>query len=525
MWIIFFTLYVQLSCQLPDNEHNHQILNSHTNFDNLDDRYIFLVGQMTLLHEKMDKMIVEIQTLKETLANEQTQTTTPMRLVDKRPMSRPSTVRPPRRTPTPTRARSAAELAVERQQFKSMLMSLEKLPLVVEKLLLTNLTSVSSRVIQHATKFRFKPPLAVVGERRSEQVLDGREIEAISIRGIMHSGTRWLRQSINAHFSKRLRYAGFKFTSRDHSEQVVCDADGLYGWKHGLIDRRQLQQLEENNHVLIVTFLHLWPFLFRQRRQPYLKKTQLKPNAPLSQFMRYKPTTETFDDDFKFPFVPYTYKNYVQMRSAKYRNFLWAMSQSSDEDGVLQISHGSYGSEAFARASWQKSLFVVAALRLGYNVLLVDIDILYNKPLPISQFSQSLTESNKPNLIMQQDPRDHCMLEVNTGFYAARASSWTARFISRAIFLAKSRKETEQRAWVSLLETMYGNALIANCNNNPLHFENKDRNSDIHLLPVAKYMNGFWMNKTSETLNSIIIHFNWIVGNCNKLAAMKNFVS
>ena len=126
---------------------------------------------------------------------------------------------------------------------------------------------------------------------------------------------------------------------------------------------------------------------------------------------------------------------------------------------------------------------------------------------------------------MQQDPRDHCMLEVNTGFYAARASSWTARFISRAIFLAKSRKETEQRAWVSLLETMYGNALIANCNNNPLHFENKDRNSDIHLLPVAKYMNGFWMNKTSETLNSIIIHFNWIVGNCNKLAAMKNFVS
>lgn len=334
MWIIFFTLYVQLSCQLPDNEHNHQILNSHTNFDNLDDRYIFLVGQMTLLHEKMDKMIVEIQTLKETLANEQTQTTTPMRLVDKRPMSRPSTVRPPRRTPTPTRARSAAELAVERQQFKSMLMSLEKLPLVVEKLLLTNLTSVSSRVIQHATKFRFKPPLAVVGERRSEQVLDGREIEAISIRGIMHSGTRWLRQSINAHFSKRLRYAGFKFTPRDHSEQVVCDADGLYGWKHGLIDRRQLQQLEENNHVLIVTFLHLWPFLFRQRRQPYLKKTQLKPNAPLSQFMRYKPTTETFDDDFKFPFVPYTYKNYVQMRSAKYRNFLWAMSQSKRVVGV-----------------------------------------------------------------------------------------------------------------------------------------------------------------------------------------------
>ena len=195
----------------------------------------------------------------------------------------------------------------------------------------------------------------------------------------------------------------------------------------------------------------------------------------------------------------------------------------SQEDGVLKIPHGPYGSYEFAQASWLKSVFVVVSLRLGYSVLLADVDILFKRQLPVAEFSALLAdERGTPHLIMQQDPEGSCILEVNTGFYAARASSWTARFISRAVFIAKARSITEQRAWISLLATTFGSSLMEGCTD-ILHYKKTSKDAEIHLLPVAQYMNGYWINRTSESLSATILHFNFIVGSCNKLAAMEAF--
>jgi len=102
----------------------------------MDDRYTFLVGQMTLLHEKMNKVLGEIQHLKsERILTASAVTNSPTKTAIKRPVIPRALI--PQAT---TKARSPADLKRENDTFRSMLVSMEKLQFDTQHRLILNLS-------------------------------------------------------------------------------------------------------------------------------------------------------------------------------------------------------------------------------------------------------------------------------------------------------------------------------------------------------------------------------------------------
>lgn len=210
---------------------------------------------------------------------------------------------------------------------------------------------------------------------------------------------------------------------------------------------------------------------------------------------------------------------------------------SSTEDGILSVPFGEFGTAHFRAASRLKSLAVRAAARLGFGVLLADTDIYFEKDLPWAHFQSIFQRLPHVHIIAQQDLANKCSFGPNSGFYVTRPSSWLARFLSRVIVVTQRSGHTEQQAWMSLLDQDYKSIIYDLCvDKNIPSFEfipsDTDVNLPIALLPLEKYINGYWLNKSSLALESeqhndwpepYIAHFNFVIGVCNKLKMAQSY--
>ena len=161
-------------------------------------------------------------------------------------------------------------------------------------------------------------------------------IEMITIRGERHSGTGWLRKMINKN-CEDLKFTIGKIPNPDYKPNQVksknqnstnrdpkhpnrkkidkiepktiwLDADGKYGWKHGLLP----EHFEMNStDFLIVLFRDIRTWIPKMREVTYEKIP--KNNMSMIPFLRSK--WEPIKEASKW-------KNIFQMRNEKYKNWL-----------------------------------------------------------------------------------------------------------------------------------------------------------------------------------------------------------
>lgn len=161
----------------------------------------------------------------------------------------------------------------------------------------------------------------------------------------------------------------------------------------------------------------------------------------------------------------------------------------TDKEGEYASS---YGSEAFRRKTHLKTSMVLKALRMGYNVLLVDVDIVFLKN-PFPYFT-----CEKCDIHIQTDGP-----EINAGFYFVRPTDASIILHERALKLGlQSTQMTSQKALAAVMETMIGSELL-----------------QVEILNVQQFPPGmvyfeegqrmFYMDNTCS--ECVIIHNNWIV--------------
>merc|ERR1711862_601222 len=117
------------------------------------------------------------------------------------------------------------------------------------------------------------------------------QIDLISIRGERHSGTNWLRQLILENCPK-LKFQIYsnddENTEEDKKQNLLYDADGKYGWKHGLL-HDNFDQLLDQNDVLLVIFRDWRSWLPKMRSQNYQPSIHhLRNHLPWPSFLREK---------------------------------------------------------------------------------------------------------------------------------------------------------------------------------------------------------------------------------------------
>lgn len=196
-----------------------------------------------------------------------------------------------------------------------------------------------------------------------------------------------------------------------------------------------------------------------------------------------------------------------------------------------RLPFGDYKSSEFKGAARLKSLAVRTAARLGFPVLMVDADILFLADLPWSEFSDLLARFQNVHLIAQQDYNIKCQFTVNSGFYVARASTWTARFLTRVLRISERSESTEQNVWRAILMETYESIFKEKCIGGKEFMFHEGYNpssgdESVALLPLDMFRSGFLLRHTDETegwSEPLIAHFNFIVGNCAKRDAILQY--
>ncbi|KAL6969410.1 hypothetical protein U1Q18_029123 [Sarracenia purpurea var. burkii] len=179
-----------------------------------------------------------------------------------------------------------------------------------------------------------------------------------------------------------------------------------------------------------------------------------------------------------------------------------------------------FGTKCFQRVTKVKSRVVLQILKLGYNVLLSDVDVYWFKnPLaflysfgPAVLVAQS-DEYNKTGPINL--PR-----RLNSGFYFARTDGSTVAALEKVVNHAASSNLSEQP---SFYDTLCGEGGSNRVDNNQC-FEPETNLTvlflDRNLFPNGAY-GGLWEGKnvkaTCEKKGCFILHNNWISGRRKKL--------
>jgi hypothetical protein len=190
---------------------------------------------------------------------------------------------------------------------------------------------------------------------------------------------------------------------------------------------------------------------------------------------------------------------------------------------------GKYGSQGFRQATFLKTEMVLAGLRMGVDLVLTDIDIVYVAAMPFARFRDTFNTHANIHIIAQQELTDKCpkQINVNTGFYCIRASSWSLRFLHQVMNESRSTTQlTEQLLWNRVLNAAEPNRapFKACANESVAAFGIESPALPVALLPMTDVPNGFWMGR-SAIKRPFLRHFNFIIGYCSKLAQLQKFAA
>ncbi|KAH7684879.1 Fucosylgalactoside 3-alpha-galactosyltransferase protein [Dioscorea alata] len=179
-----------------------------------------------------------------------------------------------------------------------------------------------------------------------------------------------------------------------------------------------------------------------------------------------------------------------------------------------------FGTECFQRVTKVKSRIVLQILKLGYNVLLSDVDVYwFENPLPFLYSFGSAT------LVAQSDEYNETVpinlpRRLNSGFYFVHSDSPTIAAIEKVVKHASTSDLSEQPSFYDVLCGEGGlyrigdNQCLEPSTNLTVHFLDRNR------FPNGAYK-GLWEkhNVTSACVKQgcIVLHNNWISGRKRKL--------
>ncbi|KAL0421436.1 UNVERIFIED_CONTAM: Beta-arabinofuranosyltransferase RAY1 [Sesamum latifolium] len=179
-----------------------------------------------------------------------------------------------------------------------------------------------------------------------------------------------------------------------------------------------------------------------------------------------------------------------------------------------------FGTECFQKVTKVKSRTVLQILKLGYNVLLSDVDVYWFKnPLPyLNSFGPAVlvAQSDEYNVTVPINlPR-----RLNSGFYYAHSDSITIAALEKVVKHAAKSNLSEQPSFYDTLCGEGGSYRLGHdrClepeTNLVVHFLNRD------LFPNGAYQ-GLWeekdIKKACKERGCLILHNNWISGRRKKL--------
>ncbi|KAK8615872.1 hypothetical protein V6N13_017445 [Hibiscus sabdariffa] len=179
-----------------------------------------------------------------------------------------------------------------------------------------------------------------------------------------------------------------------------------------------------------------------------------------------------------------------------------------------------FGTKCFQRVTKVKSRLVLTILKLGYNVLLSDVDVYwFRNPLPM------LSSFGPATLVAQSDEYNqtgpiNLPRRLNSGFYFACADAPTIAAMEKVVRHAATSGLSEQPSFYDSLCGEGGsfregdNRCVEPETNLTVHF--LDRN----LFPNGAYM-GLWERENVKSAckkqGCFVLHNNWISGRVKKL--------
>ncbi|KAK2407905.1 Nucleotide-diphospho-sugar transferase family protein [Trifolium repens] len=179
-----------------------------------------------------------------------------------------------------------------------------------------------------------------------------------------------------------------------------------------------------------------------------------------------------------------------------------------------------FGTKCFQRVTKVKSRIVLKILKLGYNVLLSDVDTYwFRNPIPLlNSFGPAVLVAQSDEY--QQQGPINLPRRLNSGFYYAHSDYQTIAAMEKVVKHAETSGLSEQPSFYDILCGNGGtyrvgdNKCVEPETNVTVHF--LDRN----LFPNGAYKN-LWQEKNVKAtcLNNgcYIIHNNWISGRLKKL--------
>ncbi|KAJ0241197.1 Beta-arabinofuranosyltransferase RAY1 [Hirschfeldia incana] len=179
-----------------------------------------------------------------------------------------------------------------------------------------------------------------------------------------------------------------------------------------------------------------------------------------------------------------------------------------------------FGSKCFQRVTKVKSRTVLKILKMGYNVLLSDVDVYwFRNPLP-------LLHSFGPSVLVAQSDEYNTTVPINrprrlnSGFYFARSDEPTIAAMEKVVKHAATSGLSEQPSFYDTL-----------CGEGGVHRVGDDRcvepetNLTVHFLNRDLFPNGaygdLWLKEDvraeCEKKHCYVLHNNWISGRLKKL--------
>ncbi|KAJ6431105.1 hypothetical protein OIU84_018576 [Salix udensis] len=179
-----------------------------------------------------------------------------------------------------------------------------------------------------------------------------------------------------------------------------------------------------------------------------------------------------------------------------------------------------FGTTCFQRVTKVKSRMVWKILKLGYNVLLSDVDVYwFGNPLP-------LLHSFRPGVLVAQSDEYNdsgpinLPRRLNSGFYFARSDVSTVAAMEKVVKHAATSNLSEQP---SFYDTLCGEGGSYRISDN--RCVEPETNLTVHFLDRNLFPNGAYLNlwqkknvkKTCMKKGCLVLHNNWISGRMNKL--------
>ncbi|KAF8098643.1 hypothetical protein N665_0261s0012 [Sinapis alba] len=179
-----------------------------------------------------------------------------------------------------------------------------------------------------------------------------------------------------------------------------------------------------------------------------------------------------------------------------------------------------FGSKCFQRVTKVKSRTVLKILKMGYNVLLSDVDVYWFKnPLP-------LLHSFGPSVLVAQSDEYNTTVPINrprrlnSGFYFARSDEPTIAAMEKVVKHAATSGLSEQP---SFYDTLCGEGGVYRLGND--RCVEPETNLTVHFLDRDLFPNGaygdIWLKEDvraeCEKKHCYVLHNNWISGRLKKL--------